>query len=112
MKAVSRSGGGGRSCANGLRGIFVFAWVLGILVAGTPAGGSSALPTLRTVREAHTLRFEEARRGYPVHLARAQVTFYQAEVPLLFLQDSTDGIFVHMRGQPPASLRCGDIVAV
>ncbi|HVT98339.1 MAG TPA: GGDEF domain-containing protein, partial [Acidobacteriaceae bacterium] len=47
-----------------------------------------------------------------VHLARAQVTFYQAEVPLLFLQDSTDGIFVHMRGQPPASLRCGDIVAV
>ena len=71
-----------------------------------------SLPVLRTAREAHTLLDAEARRNYPVHLARAQVTFYDARLSAMFIMDSTDGIFVDTRGQTPPGLRAGDIVSV
>lgn len=81
--------------------------------AGTPAArAGDSLPVLRTVRAAHTLSQTEAVRGYPVHLDRAQITFYDPASSLLFLMDKTDGIFVDVRGVPAMNLRAGDIVSV
>ncbi|MGH9591242.1 MAG: diguanylate cyclase [Terracidiphilus sp.] len=74
--------------------------------------GAGRLPVLRTVRQAHVLPAKEAGRGYPIHLSRAQVTFYDPAISCLFIKDSTDGIFVDFRGQPPPKLRAGDIVSV
>lgn len=76
------------------------------------AHAATTLPTLRTARQAHILPAAEARRGYPVHLALAQVTYYQPVIGCLFIMDSTDGIFVDLRGQPPPQLQAGDIVTV
>ena len=36
------------------------------------------MPTLTTAHAAHSLQFDEAKRGYPVHL-RAVVTYYDPE---------------------------------
>jgi diguanylate cyclase (GGDEF)-like protein len=70
------------------------------------------LPVLHTVREAHTLPIAEARRGYPVHIDRAQITYYDKTIFCLFLIDSTDGIFVDFRHQPPPQIQPGDIVRI
>ncbi|HEX4064938.1 MAG TPA: GGDEF domain-containing protein [Acidobacteriaceae bacterium] len=94
--------------------------LLFLLCAGFPAPARAlvgpvthpSLPVLRTARQAHTLSDAEARRNYPVHLARAQVTFYDPRLPALFVMDSTDGIFADLRGQTPPDLRAGDIVDV
>jgi diguanylate cyclase (GGDEF)-like protein len=66
---------------------------------------------LRTARQARLLSSSEAAREYPVHLSRAQVTFYQPSADRLFLTDATDSIFVSIRDDAPA-LRTGDIVSV
>jgi diguanylate cyclase (GGDEF)-like protein len=55
-----------------------------------------ALRTLTTLRQAHSLTAEEARRGYPIHV-RAVVTYYDPNVDsrriALFLHDSTGSIY-------------------
>jgi diguanylate cyclase (GGDEF)-like protein len=71
-----------------------------------------ALPVLQTVRQAHILPASEATRGYPVHLNRAQVTYYDPSISCLFIMDSTDGIFVDFRGQSAPQLQAGDLVSV
>jgi hypothetical protein len=81
-----------------------------LLPLSAHAGGR--LPVLRTVRQAHTLPANEAVRHYPVHLAKAQVTFYDPAISCLFIMDSTDGIFVDFRGDPPPDLRAGDIISM
>jgi diguanylate cyclase (GGDEF)-like protein len=84
----------------------LFAFPPALFAQGTP------LPVLHTVRQAHLLPDEEARRGYPVHLDQAQVTFYDAHLGAMFLMDATDGIFADIRGMRPPDLRAGDIVSV
>lgn len=87
--------------------------ILVLLVTFLPSRVPAAsLPTLRTVRQAHILSAAEALRGYPVHLRRAWVTYYDPSISCLFIMDSTDGIFVDFRGQAPPQLRPGDIVSV
>lgn len=76
------------------------------------ARAAIGLPVMRTVRQAHTLPAKEAVRHYPVHLDRAQVTFYDRAISCLFIMDSTDGIFVDFRGDPPPDLHAGDMVSV
>lgn len=76
------------------------------------ARGSDSLPVVRTVRQAHTLPSAEAVKGYPVHLAQAQVTFCDPNIALLFLRDPTDGIFADTRGDSPPKLQAGDLVEV
>jgi diguanylate cyclase (GGDEF)-like protein len=76
------------------------------------ATAPSPLPVLHTFRQAHTLSEAEARRGYRVHIARAQITCYQPSFGALFLMDKTDGIYANPRHGPPLALRAGDIVAV
>lgn len=89
-------------------------FLTGLLLAVSPAlpAQSAPLPVLHTVRQAHLLPDQEARRGYPVHLDAAQVTFYDAHLGAMFLMDSTDGIFADIRGLHPPELRAGDIVRV
>ncbi|HTX35679.1 MAG TPA: diguanylate cyclase [Bryobacteraceae bacterium] len=76
------------------------------------AHATGSLPVLHTARQAHILSAAEAGRGYPVHIARAQVTFYDPAISCLFITDSTDGIFVDVRGQSPPQLQAGDLVSV
>lgn len=89
-------------------------WALLLAMALSPLSlrAAGSLPILRTVRQAHILPATEAIRGYPIHLNRAQVTYYDPTIFCLFIMDSTDGIFVDFRGQPPPRLKAGDIVSV
>jgi signal transduction histidine kinase/CheY-like chemotaxis protein len=72
----------------------------------------ASVPILRSVHAAHHLPRELARRGWPVHLRRAQITFYDPILGSMFLMDATDGIFVDLRGQAPVPLTPGDLVGV
>lgn len=92
----------------------LIAAILVLLFSGSilAAQARPGLPLLRTVRQAHTLAAREAARGYPVHLDRAQITYYDPSIFCLFLMDSTDGIFVDFRHQAPPALHAGDIVSV
>jgi diguanylate cyclase (GGDEF)-like protein len=89
-------------------------WTMLLLAVSTPllARGADTLPILRSVRRAHILSGSEAVRSYPVHLDRAQVTYYDPTIFCLFIMDSTDGIFVDFRDQSPPQIRAGDIVTV
>lgn len=82
------------------------------LSAGLCGGVAETLPVLTTARQVHTLTDAAARRGYPVRLAKAQVTFCDSRIGALFLMDSSDGIFADIRGLHPPALRAGDLVAV
>ena len=79
-----------------------------------PSRPSARLPLLTTTRQAHTLSFEQASRGYPVHL-RGVVTFYdpyQEGHPALFIADATGSIFVASAPGPVLPLRAGSVVEV
>ena len=73
----------------------------------TPAPGS----TLTTAREVHQLSPSAAQRAYSVCL-HAVVTYFDAFNHLLFVQDSSDGIFVELSEQNKVLLRAGDRVEV
>ena len=60
----------------------------------------------------HQLSAAEADRRYPVHLDRAQITFYEPEYGLVFLRDSSDGIFAHVFPPPDFHPHAGDMVSV
>ena len=91
-------------------------WPLALLLPAFLAfcayAANDSLPVLWTARQAHKLTREEAARGYPIHLERAQVTFFQARPSGLFLMDATDGIFADIRGDLVPNLQAGDIVTV
>ena len=71
---------------------------------------TNSLPVLRTAHQAHTLPNQEAIKGYPVHLDRAQITFYDPTLHSMFVMDGTDGIFVDARGDQLPDLHAGDVV--
>jgi len=66
-----------------------------LLVTAAIAGPADAsnLPTLTTIQKVRSLKPEEARRGYPVHL-RGVVTYFDSVSPDLFLQDATGAVWV------------------
>ncbi len=71
-----------------------------------PAG-----PPLITALAIHQLPLEEARMGSPVRL-RGIVTLSDPRNGLLFMQDSSDGIYITPEYHTPAPLRVGDLVQV
>ena len=73
----------------------------------TPASVSK----LTTALGVHQLPLSAAARAYPVHL-RAVVTYFDPGDHLLFVQDSSDGIFVELSEKEKASMRAGDEVDV
>ncbi|MGO9273140.1 MAG: PAS domain S-box protein, partial [Terriglobia bacterium] len=68
----------------------------GGMLGSLPAKGEDRLPVLTQAAQIRKLTPEEARRGYPVHL-RAVVTYIDLD-PNLFVQDSTAGVWVDLRG--------------
>ena len=73
------------------------------------APGSRAL--LTTVDQIHKLSPEEAKRNYPVHL-RCVVTYYEPLWHFAFIQDSTAGIFMDLRGEKGLRIEPGQLVEV
>jgi signal transduction histidine kinase/ActR/RegA family two-component response regulator len=73
------------------------------------------LPTLTRAHDAHSLTIGQARRNYPVKL-RAVVTYYDPFVdprrPVLFVSDSSGGIFVVHPASPGAPFKAGDLVEI
>lgn len=61
--------------------------------------GTQDLPVLKKATEVRQLSEQEARRGYPVQL-RGVVTYYDRDWFLLFVQDSTAGIFISPEKAP------------
>ena len=66
---------------------------------------------LTTAAEVQGLTAAEASEGRPIHL-RAVVTYYDPGWTILFVQDSSGGIFVDVNGLPPLAVRAGDLVEV
>jgi len=73
------------------------------------------LPTLTTAHNAHSLTISQARRKYSVKL-RAVVTYYDPFAdprrPVLFVSDSSGGIYVLLPGFPTASFETGDLIEI
>jgi PAS domain S-box-containing protein len=76
-----------------------------------PPGGSDRkdefLPLLQAVRDVRNLPIEKARKAQPVRLT-AVVTYYDREWNNLFIQDATNGIYVHAEKVLP--IQMGDLV--
>ncbi len=66
------------------------------------------MPVLTRVRDIRALKPDEARKGYPVHL-HAVVTYYGGQGWELFIQDSTEGIYVDATSQE-WPVREGDLI--
>ncbi len=99
---------------------FAVPWIAAQLASAMKAG---PLPTLTRVEQLRKLSFEEANRGYPIHL-RAVVTYYDSReptfeddslpgppTPSMFIQDSTAGIFVNLPLDHP-SPHAGDLIEI
>ena len=69
-----------------------------------------ALPLLTRAEQVRQLSADQAERGYPVRL-RGVVTYFDAQSPDLFIQDSTAGIWVDL-GDTRISLQSGQLVEV
>ena len=89
--------------------------VLCSLLPGVPttpfqAFGASRLPLLMMIRQAHSLRQEEAALGYPVRL-HVVVTYYDPpnnqRHAAFFVSDATGGIFVRPPEGPMRAARAG-----
>ena len=68
------------------------------------------LPTLSSIDEILKLSSAEASRGYPVRL-RAAVTYYDPEWHVLFVQDSTAGMYVNTSGRE-LNIQSGQMVEI
>ena len=110
---------GGASAGAGERDVFGFLQRKGAEIVilgadsrkGQAASAKGVVELLRTARQVHELPPDEAAEGCPVHL-RAVVTFYDRVSNLLFVQDSTGGIYVPPQKLPIAGLHPGDLVDV
>jgi PAS domain S-box-containing protein len=82
-----------------------------LMLGKEPSAGSS-LPVITTVAGIRKMTSAEAKKNYLVRL-RAVVTYYDPEEPDLFVQDSTNGIWVNLEiVKPNVPLRAGDLIEV
>ncbi|MBN1566540.1 MAG: response regulator [Acidobacteria bacterium] len=84
----------------------------GIWPACNPAGiyAKDKLSLLTRAASVRTLSADQALLGYPVRL-QGFVTYYDPDLPILFIQDESDGILVELEQQIP-SLASGQPVEV
>ena len=71
---------------------------------------ASELPLLTRIEDVRSLPAGEAARRYPVHV-RGVVTYYDAAWKLLFIQNGSNGIFVHA-SDLPTRFEQGDLVDI
>jgi signal transduction histidine kinase/CheY-like chemotaxis protein len=73
------------------------------------------LPSLTRAHDAHNLTIEQAKRNYPVQLS-AVVTYYDPFVdprrPVLFVSDSSGGIYIVLPDMPAAPFETGDLIEI
>ena len=94
---------------------------IGLLSAGAAGNAqpakelAGALPTLTTVRAAHSLSSSEAERAYPVHL-QGVVTYFDPDFgtgyAAIFIHDATGSIFISQTSKLAAQLFVGALVDV
>jgi PAS domain S-box-containing protein len=108
----------GDSCRRTKTRILAFLLVAAILFARLQlisANGVSPRPStavITTAVEIRKMTVQEAQKGYAVRL-RGVVTYYDADEPDLFVQDSTSGIWVNLeKSKPNVPLKAGDLVEV
>jgi signal transduction histidine kinase len=65
------------------------------LLLATIASAQTELPLLTNAWQVHHLSGAEADRLYPVHV-QGVVTYYETNIPELFIQDETDGMFIDL----------------
>src|SRR5436305_14873479 len=97
-------------------GTLRLAWLLPLVPCPMLARGQErlapareSLPLLTRAEQVRQLSADQAERGYPVRL-RGVVTYFDAESPDLFVQDSTAGIWVDLGNTTKLSLRAGELV--
>ena len=90
--------------------------LISVLSLSSAMEAAESLPTLTTTRAAHSLKPEEAARGYPVHV-KGIVTYYDPYIDprhgALFLYDASGAI--HVSGvpvRPILPLRAGTLIEV
>ncbi len=84
-----------------------------LLVAAT-ASAQTPLPVLTNAWQVHHLSSAEADRGYPVRV-QGVVTYYDSQIPELFIQDETDGIFIEvekLKRDPGLKFAVGQLLEV
>ena len=92
-----------------------FAATAGALLVGcsiTAFAAGPPRPSLQTAHQVQVLTNAEAARSWPVHLARAQVSFWQPSTKTAFLLDTTDAIRAEVIDGNATELRSGDLVSV
>jgi hypothetical protein len=88
------------------------ALIMAILVCSPASAAVDSLPTLSTAEQVHNLSYEQSLRGYPVHLPREQVLFYNPTLGNLFVADSTRGVYIDARGLPALPIQSGDLLEI
>jgi diguanylate cyclase (GGDEF)-like protein len=100
---------------SGWLGTFVTLVILCTAMAALPPQEARGpLRTLVTAREVHDLSHAEASLAYPVHL-RAVVTYFDSDLndfPVLYVNDSTGGVFVEFPNKTDLKPDPGDLVDV
>jgi PAS domain S-box-containing protein len=98
--------------------IFCLLLVAAILVARVQLTSAnevpphSSSPLITTAVQIRKMTVQEAQKSYVVRL-RGVVTYYDADEPDLFVQDSTSGIWVNLeKAKPNVPLKAGDVVEV
>ncbi|HEV2279798.1 MAG TPA: GGDEF domain-containing protein [Acidobacteriaceae bacterium] len=85
-------------------------WLAGFCM--TALAADRPLPTLRTAHQVQVLSNADAARSLPVHLARAQVSFWQPSSQTAFLLDETDAIRAKVTGANLDEIVPGDLISV
>jgi signal transduction histidine kinase/ActR/RegA family two-component response regulator len=79
---------------------------------GQAGASPGKLSVLTTVRQTHDLSPEEAARKHPIDLRSVMVMYYDPDRSLLFVRDSTGGVFVRVLGLGPFPIQPGMLVDV
>jgi PAS domain S-box-containing protein len=82
------------------------------LKSGNEVAPPSSSAVITTAVQIRKMTVQEAQKNYAVRL-RGVVTYYDADEPDLFVQDSTNGIWVNLeKAKPNVPLKAGDVVEV
>lgn len=87
---------------------FYATFAIGPLASAQPGNGSSGFTSAQQIRR---MEPKEAQRGLPVRL-RGVVTYYDARLNNLFLQDATEGIFALVAPNVKTNITAGDQIEV
>ena len=107
---VRYESGSGHSCALFILVLIILLTILcPVVVYGSTPGLGMQPSTITSVKDVRRLKADVLSKTPNVHL-RAVVTYYDSIVPNLFVQDSTGGIWVDLRGTSGNAPRPGQVL--